>query len=612
MSPSQLNSRASIGPAKLVANAQAAKQGAANSQKRMTIGVQNGGVVRTLSFGHRPSSIGSLRTSNIMKGASSTKADPRPISDKAYFNGCVRNLIKYLAEHGYDHPISPKILSAPASKDFLHILQFLLRQIDPNWKFGEKFLEEIPVIFKKLRYPYAISKTALHAVGSPHTWPALLASLNWLIELLTYEEVAGGAGAPNDFDQGVDTEKVFYEYLGRAYQHFLAGEDNIDYLDAELDSIFETKNESVIEDVRKLEAHQENLRKELDALKSTPSPLYELQRKRIDQTSDIEKFKNLIASLQGHKQMCVKKKEDREAELEAREKELSELQQERTQLQAKLSAQEAIAVDLQRMTLEKGKLDADLQAAGAAKEAAERAKWALEVQVSRRLEEVNRALEGYRAAGERVKILPRGAKFADGVDFDIRLNLNAAGNTPADLVSADMKTVIKPALRRLGESFGARLRRAHEELHEARERLAVLEEQMAERREALDSQEKLARKAEERYRADKERAGEEVRRAQEEAQAVEERATRDRSDGAARLAASEKLVSDLVAQKEEAALRLAAEREQLTESVLSLVDELARHKEAVEATLAAAERRCADSLEVLRAGAVVPPLPPLS
>ena len=35
------------------------------------------------------------------------------------------------------------------------------------------------------RYPFSISKTALVAVGSPHTWPSLLASLIWLVDLLS-------------------------------------------------------------------------------------------------------------------------------------------------------------------------------------------------------------------------------------------------------------------------------------------------------------------------------------------------------------------------------------------------------------------------------------------
>lgn len=40
------------------------------------------------------------------------------------------------------------------------------------------------------RYPFQISKSNLTAVGSPHTWPSLLAALTWLVELLNYQERA--------------------------------------------------------------------------------------------------------------------------------------------------------------------------------------------------------------------------------------------------------------------------------------------------------------------------------------------------------------------------------------------------------------------------------------
>ena len=53
-----------------------------------------------------------------------------------------------------------------------------------------KMEDEVPAFFKRMRYPFAISKSALFAVGSPHTWPGLLAALVWLTDLLYYAEKA--------------------------------------------------------------------------------------------------------------------------------------------------------------------------------------------------------------------------------------------------------------------------------------------------------------------------------------------------------------------------------------------------------------------------------------
>lgn len=65
-------------------------------------------------------------------------------------------------------------------------------QVDPNLvaKSMGKIEDDVPALYKRLRYPFGISKSALFAVGSPHTWPGLLAALTWLVELLNYEEKA--------------------------------------------------------------------------------------------------------------------------------------------------------------------------------------------------------------------------------------------------------------------------------------------------------------------------------------------------------------------------------------------------------------------------------------
>lgn len=65
-----------------------------------------------------------------------------------------------------------------------------LQQVDPHLKNLGKMEDEVPAFFKRMRYPFAISKSALFAVGSPHTWPGLLAAMVWLCELLYYEEKA--------------------------------------------------------------------------------------------------------------------------------------------------------------------------------------------------------------------------------------------------------------------------------------------------------------------------------------------------------------------------------------------------------------------------------------
>jgi kinetochore protein NDC80 len=61
-------------------------------------------------------------------------------------------------------------------------------QFDRSCKNFGKIEDDVPAFFKRVKYPFQLSKTALVAVGSPHTWPALLGALVWLAELLAYRE----------------------------------------------------------------------------------------------------------------------------------------------------------------------------------------------------------------------------------------------------------------------------------------------------------------------------------------------------------------------------------------------------------------------------------------
>ena len=148
--------------------------------------------------------------------------DTRPISDKTYFNNCIRSVHAFLETHNYPHPIKLKDLAKPSGRDFHHIMVFLLSKIDTSFAdihgsissggggggggngvgksnstttAKHKFEDDVANMFKTLGYPFNISKTALVAAGSPHTWPSLLLAITWLIELLdsipaqdTYEE----------------------------------------------------------------------------------------------------------------------------------------------------------------------------------------------------------------------------------------------------------------------------------------------------------------------------------------------------------------------------------------------------------------------------------------
>lgn len=95
------------------------------------------------------------RRSSVYAGAR-TKAlkDPRPVTSKAFQQESIHRLIKFLSENGYEYAISPKLLTRPTGKDFLNIVRFLIQQIDPSFQFTGKHEDDIPAVFKALKYAF--------------------------------------------------------------------------------------------------------------------------------------------------------------------------------------------------------------------------------------------------------------------------------------------------------------------------------------------------------------------------------------------------------------------------------------------------------------------------
>jgi kinetochore protein NDC80 len=201
----------------------------------------------------RRSSIGGDRRQSLVPPPVPTRTDSRPITDKAYQQECVKQLLDFLLKSGYDQPISPKSLTRPSGKDFSNIVTFMLRRVDPNFQDGTlKMEDEVSMNFKALGYPFTVSKTALVAAGSPHTWPTLLAALTWLMERIRCIENANQEeDDPGHFESLEDleskTDKAFFKYLSAAYTAFLRGDEKMtEQLENTLADRFE-RDDAIIE-----------------------------------------------------------------------------------------------------------------------------------------------------------------------------------------------------------------------------------------------------------------------------------------------------------------------------------------------------------------------------
>lgn len=304
-------------------------------------------------------------------GSSTRRADPRPLHDKQYMQQCVKNLISYVIDHGYEHPISPKILTNPSSRDFQNIFLFLLRRMDPTFEFQRRFEDEVPVVLKALHYPFSISKSALSAVGSPHTWPSLLGVLTWLMGLLKYgdakqeKEVAAGVVPSSNTASVLSPEErrqqLFHSNMVAAYTQFLLGADEYPELDKTLREHFTEEKMRRDAEIAKLREDRDQLSATLHTLQTQPSPLQLALDHRTSLETNIHKFQLLIPSLLEHNKSVLAKTKEKEKEIMAEEEELAILLREKEVLEKALESQEEAGIDAEGIGAEREQLKENLR-----------------------------------------------------------------------------------------------------------------------------------------------------------------------------------------------------------------------------------------------------------
>lgn len=552
------------------------------------------------SINRRSSSFGGK---GLAGGAYFSGKDPRPIREKAYQLEVIKNLINFLAKSGYPHPISQKILTAPSAKDFQNIFKFLYAQLDPGYDFGKKFEEEVPVLMKGLRYPFAgeLSKSQLYAVGSIHAWPGLLAMLGWMVDLInccdllqahgeaqadpslsmSMDELDDAAGA--DGAGAAQSERLFFDYLCRAYKLFLAGSDNFDPLISELGAAFERRNQGTFQEVGQLTAAVAELEAEYQGLANEEPPLARAQREYAIYKADIEKFQKFISHLEVKRAKFEEAITHARQEVEAHEAELQEAEMSRASLQAQVDAQDICPEDIDRMNADKEVLVRTLETLGQARDEANRVFWERELLVQKKLDAAEKLVHEYNYAGEQVGIIPAEAANAKGLALDLVFNPHA---TRADqLLNRDVRAHIHPALNGIREECHAIIHQAQDQLLALQEALDRLREACNDKAEELrDSERKLERLVQG-YLEEKEQCAAENKRTDEEAEQLEQTIQKLRSDTSSQSLISQQRLQRATVEYDQLITMVAVEKERIGTDLYRLLEELINFKTNVEGNL---------------------------
>jgi hypothetical protein len=411
-------------------------------------------------------------------------------------------------------------LQRPTAKDFTYIVSFLFRQVDGNFRITGKLEDEVLAFFKAMRYPFAISKASMQAVGTMHTWPTLLASITWMVELLTYDEevqndaanqaaLAGsgsGCGSVDDFERA--DEKALFEYLGKAYKAFLDGDDDLyAQLEDSLVGSFETRCGEMQAQCQALETKIEDMRTEMAACHTRHAALPGLQQRHSDYLSDLGKFRSLIEQLTAHREGLAAKVEKREEELASLYRSLEDVRGEVGELKAVVAAQELSPEDVARMQQERARLDEALDKAREHKVKMHKTLWEAEIEVSRAVVDLETAAQTFNTKAAALNLIPITARNSNGIQYEMVVSKGAvsASAEPEELIGLDMKGLIRPSLAQIKNVMLDKVHEARTSVLKMLDEEAKTEEEVAEAVGELETLEGKVKKQEEGYKAEKAR-----------------------------------------------------------------------------------------------------------
>lgn len=406
----------------------------------------------------RRSSVYSARPSSISGGAigahqsffataplpSGIPADPRRLKEASVRAQMASELSEYLTHNNFElemkHSLTQKALTSPTQKDFNCMFQWLYHRIDPAYRFQKNIDAEVPPLLKQLRYPFekSIMKSQIAAVGG-NNWHTFLGLLHWMMQLAKlmeayttgmYDEACVEAG----FD--VSGDRIIFQFLSDAYREWLQVEDE-DEEDADklikphVDAMaakFDAANEGHLEQVRVLEAEHKSLQERIEDLGKNGPKIKKLEEQISILEEDRVKFENYNNSMEAKVEKYQNRVKLLEEEIKKVEAEREEAEQERAALQESVDAQGITIQDIDRMNTERERLQKGVEATGMRLEESKKKVSEKELEASKKLDELERAVEKYNSLGYQIGIVPPSAPNAKGQDFELVLTVNEGPN----------------------------------------------------------------------------------------------------------------------------------------------------------------------------------------
>ncbi|KAK3578088.1 hypothetical protein CHS0354_006746 [Potamilus streckersoni] len=455
----------------------------------------NGGQIRKSVFGSASKKNPRLSRGSGIGMRNGIVKDPRPLSDKAFQHKCIKNVLQFLTERNFPYPITPKLLQSPTTKDFLKIYEFIYSHIVQQYRISKKPEEDIPRTFKCLNYPFMISKSSLACVGSPHTWPGMLAALCWLVEIIMY--CMSIADNIDDFlfpvdDGEFDTmpeSRIFFNDAVATYEAYLEGYDEYAEQDATLAKLFKERYQGMAGGIDDLLEENSRLARELELLEQDSDRLKSLRQQHEIMLTDDQRFVGYLNELEGHRRALEQQVSENEEEYKSAVCELKSIQSRNEQMQQVYDMQEFTPADVERIRLNRRELHRQTEEVEKLASSVDQEIWTQEMGLSKDREKLEMVSQAYNKLGHELQLIPIDAKNAFGVDYELK--------TSAVELNTDFIAEIKPALTRLRNQMCEVVSRRESEKIEHQDQVEHLAESLSYQNSDIKMLESKLKRAEE-------------------------------------------------------------------------------------------------------------------
>ncbi|KAI4986215.1 hypothetical protein ZWY2020_018845 [Hordeum vulgare] len=372
-------------------------------------------------------SICSSRPSSIRTAATSHAGGPiTSLSDRASQAAALRAVNAYLAPAAIR--LRPPLPSAKDIVAAFHHLAHRLRYplMAAGWE------DDLIALLRALACPYKVTRSALKAPGTPHSWPPLLSILYWLTLLCRFTD--GLDASPPD-----PASNDLMMYLTQSYCLYISCCDEAaDSLDEDYHSKARAQIDEKRRDMQELEKELQDVEAERNKQLSAPSRLKAMEEKMDAFTADVQKFEAVVESWSTK----IKEKEEalleKEKELEVKVLNCQQIMAENEELVKQVEVQVVNVRDVNRMAREMQAVENDIAKLENMNAALEEKGWELEAALVSKLEEIEGLAELCNQSLRKLK--PR---------IDFQYEVNSKGSSPAEILGTTYKTALKPALNAL-------------------------------------------------------------------------------------------------------------------------------------------------------------------